>query len=73
MTFHEACQAIVDNAENPKLNWAVNYAKRGLTIPDLFIETQRTQALYILSNMQYWRGAKAKEVRATLNRFAKDE
>jgi len=73
MTFHEACQAIVDNAEVKALNWAVNYAKRGLMTPDLLIEAQKTQALYILCNMEYWRGAKAKEVRKFLNEFAKHE
>jgi len=71
--FHEinqvkrALQLIVDNQNEKSLNYAVNYAKYGLTI---FNEDElRTQCLYILNNMTRWRGEVAKEVRATLKSF----
>lgn len=49
------------------LNYAVGYcrAAKGLTGKEL-----RVQVLYILSNIQYWRHPKAKEVRKTLKQFA---
>ena len=34
MTISLALQLIVDNAENPALNYAINYAKYGLSITD---------------------------------------
>jgi len=67
--FHEACQNIVDNADQKALNYAVNYAKYGLELEEL--ADVKVQALYILNNMTHWRGDLAKETRATLKEVAK--
>ena len=52
--FHKACQLIVDNSHKNAVNWAVNYAKYGLTITNE--QEAKVQALYILSNIQHWIG-----------------
>lgn len=62
--FHCACQAIVESANVPALNYAVNYAKAGLKMVDSY--EIKVQALYILNNMTHWRGSEAKEVREIL-------
>lgn len=67
--FHEACQNIVDNADQKSLNYAVNYAKYGLTIGEL--ADAKVHALYILNNMTHWRGNLAMETRATLKEVSK--
>ncbi len=67
--FHKACQNIVDNREEKALNWAVNYAKHGLTITRLY--DAKIQALYIISNITRWRGEVAKETRAILKKLTK--
>ena len=69
MTFHEACRAIETNKNAPALNYAVGYARAGLTLDDP--DAQRVQALYLLSNITHWRGDLAKVVRATLKEFTK--
>jgi len=68
LSFHQACSAILIHKKEPSLNWAVNYAKYGLEIPDEDGEQQRVQALYILGNITRWRGELAKRVRATLKK-----
>jgi len=65
--FHKACQLIVDNSHKKAVNWAVNYARHGLTVTNE--EEAKTQALYILNNIQYWRGEVAKDVRTLLKKF----
>ena len=65
-----ALQTIVDNADAPALNYAVNYAKYGLTIEDS--EEMRGQVLRVLGNITHWRGETAKQVRATLKAFVKN-
>jgi hypothetical protein len=61
MTFDEACQAILDD---PKANgYAKAYAKAGLGMVG---HACNVQALYILNNIQHWRGPVAKQVRAVL-------
>ena len=67
--FHKACQNIVDNQTVKTLNYAVNYAKYGLTITDEY--EAKIQALYILNNMQYWRGDLAKKTRQMLKEVSK--
>ena len=67
--FHKACQNIVDNAELEILNYAVNYAKHGLTIDNM--HEAKVQAMYIISNITHWRGDSAKETRTTLKRISK--
>ncbi len=68
MTIKEALQKIIDHQEEPSLNWAVNYAKAGLTMEG---EELRVQLLYVSSNISRWRGDLAKEVRATIKEFLK--
>ncbi|MEM2125022.1 MAG: hypothetical protein QXQ53_01330 [Candidatus Methanosuratincola sp.] len=68
MTVHEALQAIVNNRHEKAVNWAVNYALYGLTLPEG--EELRVQCLYVLNNISRWRGELAKEVRATLKKYA---
>ena len=63
-----AFQLIIDHQNEPSLNWAVNYAKYG-RYAQLNDEDLRTQCLYVLGNMEKWRGQVAKEVRATLKEF----
>lgn len=65
--FKHACKNIVDNRDAKALNYAVNYAKYGLTITSL--DEAKVQALYILNNMTHWRGDIAKETRAILKRI----
>jgi hypothetical protein len=54
MTKTEALQTIVDNQDNPSLNYAINYAKVALimTEQDMGFETQ---LIYVLSNLSGWR------------------
>ena len=56
MIIQEALQLIVDNAENPALNYAINYARYGLGITDP--EELRVQCLYVLNNVSGWRANK---------------
>jgi hypothetical protein len=64
---YNALRIIVNHSSENSLNWAVNYAKYGLTITD---EGElRTQCLYILGNITRWRGPVAKEVRMILKRY----
>jgi hypothetical protein len=61
MTFQECCKAIL---ADPKTDaYAKGYAKAGLGLSH---EAWPTQALYILVNLNHWRGDKAKEVKASL-------
>ena len=66
-TFHKACQNILDNKDSKALNWAVGYARHGLTVNNEF--EAGTQALYILNNITHWRGETAKETRQMLKDF----
>lgn len=70
MTFHEACQAIIDNRNSKALNYAVNYARYGLTVNDPL--EQYIQSLYILNNMKSWRGELAREVRVALKSVGRE-
>lgn len=70
MTIREALQAIVDHAEEPALNYAVNYAQYGVGLDDS--EELRVQCLYVLNNLAYWRGDVAHEVRETLKAYVKE-
>ena len=65
MTFKEACQAIIDTAEVKALNYAVNYAKHGVTLTS-GTYAAKIQAAYILNNITGWRGEVAKQARAAL-------
>lgn len=52
-----ALDEIISNEDHPALNWAVSYAKAGLVMSG---EVLRVQCLYVLNNIQYWKGGKAK-------------
>ena len=58
MTAKEAMKLIVDNQETPALNYAVNYAKAGLSM-DENSHDFKVQCLYIVSNISNWRSTKA--------------
>ncbi len=58
MTAKEAMKMIVDNQEAPALNYAVNYAKSGLSM-DENSEEFKVQCLYIVNNISNWRSTKA--------------
>ena len=64
---YKAFQTIIDNRDQKALMWAVNYARYGLTITDK--GEIHTQCLYVLNNIQRWRGDTAKQVRNTLKDF----
>ena len=66
--FTDACQAVVDAKDNPAVNYAVGYARAGLTMDDWWV--CKTQCLYILSNITAWRGDTAKHVRAELKELS---
>jgi hypothetical protein len=63
-----AFETIIRNAGTPALDWAINYAKYGLDCHD---DELRTQTLYVLNNIQSWRGPQAKQVRQTLKDYVK--
>ncbi len=63
---HKALQTIVDHRSEKAVNWAVNYARAGLSMSGRELHTQ---VLYILGNIQHWRGLAAKEVRNTLKAY----
>ncbi len=67
MTPQEACWKVMENAKEPALNYAVNYAKYGATLQQG--EELRVQCIYILGNIVRWRGDLAKEVRSALKKY----
>lgn len=67
--FHSACQSILHESKSPALNYAVGYARAGLSMTDPH-EVQ-VQCLYILNNITHWRGETAKRCRETFKRLAK--
>ena len=69
MTVQEAMAKIVENRNEKSLNYAVNYARYGMDLPDG--EELRVQCLYVLNNISRWRGEVAKEVRETLKAYSK--
>ena len=58
MTAKEAMKMIVDNQESPALNYAVNYAKAGLSMDENSHEF-KVQCLYVVNNISNWRTTKA--------------
>jgi hypothetical protein len=70
LTFDEAIKAVLEESNNP---YAKTYAR---ALPQARMEAQqmgmgadygeRLQIPYILSNLQYWRGDRAREVKAAL-------
>ena len=58
MTTIMALQLIIDNQDNPALNYAIKYAKEAkhiLMYQGKRSEEFRVQVLYILSNLSGWR------------------
>jgi hypothetical protein len=62
--FHWCCRAIIQNKNVKALNWCVDYAYTGEMMNDPL--EVKVQILYILNNMQYWRGELATKVRKSL-------
>lgn len=67
MSFAEVCKIVFEECNNP---YAKTYAKAGLRMTDPY--EVKVQALYILSNLTYWRGARAKEIKAVLTEYTKN-
>ena len=58
----------------PALNYAIDYACYGLTLPNATKRSElsheaRIQALYVRTNLSSWRGDEAKAVRALLDQI----
>jgi len=65
MTYEEACRAVLNSHKTN--GYAKNYARAGLQLGS--DEAKRVQALYIYSNITYWRGETSKEVRNFLKQY----
>jgi len=63
---HRALEGILVNRDAKALNYAVGYARAGLSMTG---EALYVQCLYILNNITHWRGDTAKWVRQTLKDF----
>lgn len=68
LTMRQCCTAILQSAHEKALNYAIGYARHGLTCDG---QEARVQALYILGNISRWRGPMAKQVRESLKNIAK--
>lgn len=67
--FHSACQSILHESGSPTLNYAVGYARAGLSMTDP--REVQVQCRYILNNITHWRGETAKRCRETFKQLAK--
>lgn len=65
-TFHELCRTIERDCPN---EYAKSYAHAGQFLSEA--KAIRVQTLYILSNMQYWRGGQAKQIKSELRQFTR--
>ena len=68
-TFHKLCKTVIQSANAD--DYAKSYAMRGLHI----CEDQhaiRSQILYILSNLDYWRGVEARETKLAFKLCIRD-
>ena len=68
LTMHQCCTAILQSAHDKALNYAIGYARHGLSCEG---PEAKVQALYILGNITRWRGPMAKQVRESLKSIAK--
>ncbi len=59
--FHKLCQVILNQ---DKIPYAKAYAQTGQGLVSL--ESIKVQVLYILNNLQYWRGDLARQTKAAL-------
>ena len=71
MTKKEALQTIVDNQDNPALNYAINYAKVALTMSEQS-GNYETQLIYVLSNLSGWRQNKKFPITKETIKLVKD-
>ena len=73
MDFDQCCRVIIVAGKDPKqvrqVDYAVNYAKAGLTMTDK--KAMQVQAPYILNNITSWRSPNAKDVRSALKEFVR--
>jgi hypothetical protein len=67
LAFHKSCREVLEHSTGKFSEYAKSYAEAGLRMDEPRIIT--SQALRILVNLDYWRGAKAREVKAELKRF----
>lgn len=65
---YRALGLIVRNANEPALNYCVNYARYGLNMTGHDLEVQ---ILYVLNNMTHWRSPQANSVRNILKAYAR--
>lgn len=72
MTVKDAIRVILSDTKNyaGTLNWAVNYCRAAIGMPDGSVEL-RTQCAYILNNISRWRHPQAKAVREVLKAATK--
>ena len=68
LTFFEACRIIAAECPN---EYAKAYARAGMDLTG-DRDAERTQGMYILSNLSHWRSPKATEVRAFLKEYVKN-
>ena len=66
--LYEAFNTVLTD-KSQKDGYAKAYADAGLSMSDP--EELRVQTLYVLSNLQYWRGDTAKATKAVLKQFSK--
>ena len=74
MTKTEALKLIIENQDNPALNYAINYAKIALLMceDDYNSEELRVQLLYLLSNLSGWRANKKFSITKEQIKLVKD-
>jgi hypothetical protein len=65
--FHKSCKDVLEHSTGKFSEYAKGYAEAGLRMDEP--RMVESQALRILVNLDYWRGAKAREVKAELGRF----
>lgn len=61
----EALRTVMEHASGRTAEYAKVYANAGLEL-GMTGEELRVQVLYVLSNLVYWRGELAREVKSTL-------
>jgi len=71
LSFEQCCRLVLEHCPD---EYAKTYAHAGLD-PRLMLDNEyrRVQCLYVLSNMDRWRGDVAKRVRVNLQRLSKPE
>lgn len=64
--FRNACQTVIAESND---EYAKSYAQAGLDMDD--DNEVRVQCLYILNNLQHWRGNKARETKDHFHQIGK--